>query len=227
MTDWNQASLLAIEASSPTLRLALAFGGDRLVQSETETEQSLGQMIIRRIDALCQSAGMTGVQFDGIVVCTGPGSFTGLRIAIAAAKGIAVARKIPIVGVSLFEMAAVFLRNESEAIDICTSVRKGELLVTEICNGHVDLTQIRAMSLAEFAAIGGDKPYACINGSPKSDCGAPSRRNASATIQLTASALLHIGREKLVCGKIPDIASLEPLYVQPSQAEINHGRKQA
>lgn len=227
MTDWNHASLLTIEASSPTLRLALAFGGDRLVHSETDTDQSLGQMIIRRIDALCQSAGLSVAQFDGIVVGTGPGSFTGLRIAISAAKGIAVARRIPIVGVSLFEMAAVSLRNETEPIDVCTSVRKGELLVTEIRDGHTDLAHIRAMSLVDFAAIGGDKPYACINGNLANAYGGPSRRNLSPSLQLTASALLHIGREKLVRGDIPDIASLEPLYVQPSQAEINHGRKQA
>jgi tRNA threonylcarbamoyladenosine biosynthesis protein TsaB len=225
MTDWSQACILAIEASSPTLRLAIGFGGDRLVQSETDTEQSLGQMIIRRIDVLCQSAGLSSAQFDGIVVCTGPGSFTGLRIAISAAKGIAVARKIPVVGVSLFEMAAVSLRSETEPIDVCTSVRKGELLVAEIRNGQSDLTHIRALSIDEYIAIGGTKPYACINCTLSHDSGGASRKNVSAMLNLTASALLHIGREKFESGEIPDIAGLEPLYVQPSQAEINHGRK--
>ncbi|MEK7775534.1 MAG: tRNA (adenosine(37)-N6)-threonylcarbamoyltransferase complex dimerization subunit type 1 TsaB [Candidatus Zixiibacteriota bacterium] len=225
MSDWSTASLLAIEASSPTLRLALAFGGDRLVHSETETEQSLGQMIIRRIDTLCQSAGLGPAQCDGIVVGTGPGSFTGLRIAISAAKGIAVARKIPIVGVSIFEIAAVSLRHEREPIDLCTSVRKGELLVTQYDNGKLDINNVRAMSIAEFAAIGGTKPFACIHCSSSCDCGDSSRRNLSASLQITASILLRLGREKLERGEIPDIASLEPLYIQLSQAEINHGRR--
>ena len=55
--------------------------------SAEEVEKSHGQLIIKKIGELFSSAGFQMESLDGIVVCTGPGSFTGLRIGIATAKG--------------------------------------------------------------------------------------------------------------------------------------------
>lgn len=52
------------------------------------------------VDFLMESAGNTPEDIEGIIVSTGPGSFTGLRVGLAAAKGMAQALEVPVVGVS-------------------------------------------------------------------------------------------------------------------------------
>ncbi len=68
------------------------------------------EALIPLIARVMKAAGMTFPDLDRLVVTTGPGSFTGLRVGIAAARGLGVATKIPVVGVStLSAYAAPYL----------------------------------------------------------------------------------------------------------------------
>lgn len=70
-----------------------------------------GEELLARIDALLRSAGHRPADLGGLVVGTGPGGFTGLRVGLATAKGLAVALPVPLVGVptaaALLEAARV------------------------------------------------------------------------------------------------------------------------
>src|SRR5512147_1747748 len=121
-------NLLAIDTATATLRLALKFGEDRLVKSSERVERSHGQMLMRKIENLCGSASVAPDQIGGIAVAIGPGSFTGLRIGLAAAKGMAVALDIPIVGVSHFDIAR-FLLTSTEDVCWIGSLRRGEFFI--------------------------------------------------------------------------------------------------
>lgn len=125
-------NILTIDSSSNILKLALLFHGDRLVKSEESAEQSHGQILLKKVDALFESAGISKTDLHAIVVSTGPGSFTGLRIGIAAAKGIAVALGIQIVSVNLFELAAYKLQDENEEILIVVPFKKDEFFVVPV-----------------------------------------------------------------------------------------------
>src|SRR5574341_1324197 len=103
--DYSSKNILAIDCATSEMKLGLKFGGDRLVKSAVAAEQSHSAQIIKGIAALMASAKCKVTELDAIVVATGPGSFTGLRIGLACAKGMAVALNIPVVGVSLFEVA--------------------------------------------------------------------------------------------------------------------------
>ena len=74
--DNHEPNILAIDASSDRLKLAVMFAGDRLVKAESEEERSHGQVIIKRIADLMQAAGIDKKRLDAIAITTGPGSFT-------------------------------------------------------------------------------------------------------------------------------------------------------
>lgn len=212
--------VLAIETSSPRLKLALSFGGDRLVKSDEEVERSHGQIIIRKIDNLISSAGLKQSDIDGIVVSTGPGSFTGLRIGLAAAKGIAVALRIPVIGISLFELAAWRLRSESETVMVAAQVRRDELLVGRVKDGRFDVNSVAAVPLASLRQYIGQSAVVGIGLDIVRFIDGARLADFHTELEIDPADLINLGRPRLVAGEFAALATLEPLYIQKSQAEI-------
>ena len=98
--------LLAIESSAKTASVAVTEDGVLLGEIFQNKGLTHSKTILPMIDLLLSSIGMKMNEIDGIAVSNGPGSFTGLRIGVAAAKGLALAAEIPCVGVSTLEAAA-------------------------------------------------------------------------------------------------------------------------
>ncbi len=98
--------LLAIESSAKTASVAITEDGVLLGEMFQNRGLTHSKTILPMIDSLLSSIGMKMKEIDGIAVAHGPGSFTGLRIGVAAAKGLALAAEIPCVGVSTLEAAA-------------------------------------------------------------------------------------------------------------------------
>jgi len=220
MSDTRFDHVLAIETSSPRLKLALSFGGDRLVKSDEEVERSHGRVIIRKIDNLVSSAGLKQSDIDGIVVSTGPGSFTGLRIGLAAAKGIAVALGIPVIGISLFELAAWRLRSESETVMVAAQVRRDELLVGRVKDGRFDVNSVAAVPLASLRQYIGQSAVVGIGLDIVRFIDGARFADFHTELEIDPADLINLGRPRLVAGEFADLATLEPLYIQKSQAEI-------
>jgi tRNA threonylcarbamoyladenosine biosynthesis protein TsaB len=100
-------NLLAIETS--TLTGSVALLRDEAVVGEITLSVSVqhSERLMPAIDQLLRDAGTKPADIDLYAVATGPGSFTGLRIGIAAAQGLALARGKPVVGVSTLEALAL------------------------------------------------------------------------------------------------------------------------
>jgi tRNA threonylcarbamoyladenosine biosynthesis protein TsaB len=213
-------NLLAIETSSTHLKLALSFGGDRLVKSDEEVERSHGQVIVRKIGNLLASSGLSPTDIQGLIVSTGPGSFTGLRIGLAAAKGMAVALNIPIVGVSLFEIAAWRLRSESGPVLVAAQVRREELLIGRIEQGKFELASVTAVPLVGLRQFIGTMPVIGLGPTAARNLEGVLEANSLAELEIDPADLILVGRTKFEAGELADLATLEPLYIQKSQAEI-------
>ncbi|WP_282603590.1 tRNA (adenosine(37)-N6)-threonylcarbamoyltransferase complex dimerization subunit type 1 TsaB [Paracoccus sp. PARArs4] len=86
---------------------AALLRGDRLLASRHE-EMAKGQAerLMPMIEELLSEAGVTFRQIDVIGVGTGPGNFTGIRVAVAAARGLSLAMGVPAIGVSATEALA-------------------------------------------------------------------------------------------------------------------------
>ncbi len=99
--------ILAFDTSAAHCAAAL-LSGDRLVDLQIE-EMALGQAerLMPMLEAMLARAGIGWGDLAAIGVGTGPGNFTGIRISVAAARGLALGLAIPAIGVSTFEAMAL------------------------------------------------------------------------------------------------------------------------
>jgi tRNA threonylcarbamoyladenosine biosynthesis protein TsaB len=226
MNRWTDSCILAIETSTRNLKLGLGFGGDRLVKSQEDVEKSHGRVIIKKINELFGSAGLERTDLEAIVVSVGPGSFTGLRIGLAVAKGMAVALEIPVVGVSLFEMAARKFREKSEAVHVLAPFKQDALFFGTIENGSCDLSGIEVVDEKNVVEKTAGKNLVGIGFDSVEKFLSPDRQKQMEFIHFDAADMLYLGIEKLIAGQMADVSKLEPLYLQKSQAEVKFEQRQ-
>ena len=225
--DYTDKNILAIDCSSSEMKLGLQFGGDRLVKSSIRAEQTHSAEIIKGISSLLDSANCKKSELDAIVVSTGPGSFTGLRIAIACAKGMAIALGIPVVGVNLFEVAAYKLAGETEKIQVLLPFKKNAFFAAELSRGEIIESEITAVTAEEINDKSNCSPVAIIADAGQSELLEDRDKILeSSKTEYDATELIYLGIQKLSRNEIPDLAKLEPMYIQKSQAEIKFEERQ-
>lgn len=98
--------LLALECSAVSASVALMDDSRLLAESFVNVRLTHSQTLMPMVEGLLRCACMTLEQVDGFAVANGPGSFTGVRIGVAAVKGMAQALNRPCVGVSTLEAMA-------------------------------------------------------------------------------------------------------------------------
>jgi len=92
-------NLLAIETATEACSVALIHGDELIARSEIAPRRHT-ELVLPMADQLLAEAGIGRHALDAIAVGRGPGAFTGVRLAIAIAQGIALALDRPVVGVS-------------------------------------------------------------------------------------------------------------------------------
>lgn len=98
--------LLSMDTASTTLSLALSDGKNVLASFEEKMIRGQAERLIPEIQALFEKAGREVKDLSAVAVGVGPGSFTGVRVALSAARGFALALEIPVWGVSSLESYA-------------------------------------------------------------------------------------------------------------------------
>jgi len=97
------STILAIDTASPSFALALGEEGAIVRSLERDSNQDHSRLLLAAIDEITEGR---RAALDGVVVVRGPGSYAGLRVGIATAEGLALARSIPIAGVGTLEAVA-------------------------------------------------------------------------------------------------------------------------
>ena len=98
--------ILAFETSAKAASVALLDGGKLLAESYQNSGLTHSQTLMVMAQDLLKSCGLTAQQVEAVAVAAGPGSFTGVRIGVAAAKGFAWGGELPCYGVSTLEAMA-------------------------------------------------------------------------------------------------------------------------
>ena len=98
--------ILAFETSAKAASVALTDGSKLLGESYQNTGLTHSQTLLPMAQELLKSCGKTPEQVEAVAVAAGPGSFTGIRIGVAAAKGFAWGKELPCYGVSTLEAMA-------------------------------------------------------------------------------------------------------------------------
>lgn len=202
--------ILALETSMGVSSVAIRVNGELRVEcfggAAREQSESLLPMIL---DAMERTA-VSFHDLQRIAVATGPGTFTGIRASLAAAKGFALARKIDAVGVpSLEVMAHVFAREERGVPFIVTAPagRDKAYLQKFDANGvAISVAEVAIMSLLPEIAISGE--FLLVGPGAASVPGA-----MAASLAPSASALAEMAEMR------EPSTQLAPLYLRPADAK--------
>ena len=218
-------NVLAIDTATRKLNLAVRFGGDRLVKSSETVDKTHGQIIMKKISDLFDSAGGSVNDLQAVVVAIGPGSFTGLRIGLAAAKGIAVAHDLPIVGVGLFDVAASNLQAANRAWVLVPS-RRGEYYVGLVAAGVLSPEGVRVIAEEELSGLIGPGPAFGVDFDPTEALASLMPNLTGRQLEYDAADLLQVGLDHLQESGSMNLAELEPIYLQKAIAEIRFDQRQ-
>ncbi|GGG02261.1 tRNA (adenosine(37)-N6)-threonylcarbamoyltransferase complex dimerization subunit type 1 TsaB [Paenibacillus aceti] len=102
-----QQRLLAFDTSTSSLAVAVMENGTLLAEQNIHAERNHSAYLVTAIEKALEAAGITKQELDGIAVGIGPGSYTGIRIAVTTAKTLAWALHVPVFGVSSLEATAL------------------------------------------------------------------------------------------------------------------------
>lgn len=119
-------NLLAIETSTECCSVALLTGSVLLVRSEIAPRRH-AELLLPMCEAVLAEAGTARRELDAIAVGRGPGAFTGVRLAISAAQGIALALDIPVLPVSSLAALALDAPDNGAPIVAVIDARMGEI----------------------------------------------------------------------------------------------------
>lgn len=98
--------LLAIDTATRLLSLAVHDGHTLLAEQTLQAPNNHTEILAPAIDDIVHNAGASLSDLTAIAVVNGPGSYTGVRIGVAIAKGLATARALPVVGVTTLDVLA-------------------------------------------------------------------------------------------------------------------------
>jgi tRNA threonylcarbamoyladenosine biosynthesis protein TsaB len=98
--------LLALDTSTRTLGVALYNGTQVLSESIWTSHDHHTIELAPAVAEAMQKCGVSATDLGALAVATGPGSFTGLRIGLALAKGIAIVRRLPLIGIPTLDALA-------------------------------------------------------------------------------------------------------------------------
>lgn len=147
--------ILALESSAKAASVAVSDGGAVVAQyfqasglTHSRTLLAMAQDILKNLELKMSDVG-------GVAVSVGPGSFTGIRIGLAAAKGLAWGAGIPLCGVSTLEAMAHLCPRDDVVVCPVMDARRGQVYNARfsLCGGTLSrLTPDRAISLEELAS---------------------------------------------------------------------------
>lgn len=98
--------ILALDCAHETCSVAVTAGNDVIAFQTAEMERGQAEALIPMVQSVMKRANVDFSDLSCIAVSTGPGSFTGVRVGLAAADGLAMAANLPEIGVSLLEAVA-------------------------------------------------------------------------------------------------------------------------
>src|SRR5438034_10022733 len=224
--------VLALESATLSGGAALVDGERLLGEVTLDVAVTHSERLMAAVDRLVADCGLSPHDLDGLAVSIGPGSFTGLRVGIATAKGLGLALDLPIAAVPTLDALAARVPFADAPVCPILDARKGEV--------YLSLYRWREDGMArewdylalppELAAARLDAPVILLGDGIEacrpwlSRLGTGARMAPPAQRLPSAAAVAGLGRAALAAGAGVGAESLAPLYLRPSEAELKARR---
>jgi tRNA threonylcarbamoyladenosine biosynthesis protein TsaB len=218
--------IVAIDTSGRKGSVALCrgdAGSFEVVQLTSLEGGTYSARLMPTISALLEQNGFDKKDVGGVVVVSGPGSFTGLRVGLATVKGLCEILRKPLATVSMLEAVAVMYGSAEEIVTAVLDAGRGEVYVGDyrLGFGSASLMREYIVKLAEFAGeagrIGGEllAPDASV-----AEFLQTAGNKVRQVVPVQADGIGRIGLRKLLAGDVADPASVDVNYIRRSDAEI-------
>jgi tRNA threonylcarbamoyladenosine biosynthesis protein TsaB len=240
---WNSSSfIVAFDTSTRRGSIALAAGGCLVAEYGLETDAPQSDGLWRNLDMLMVQAGRTVRDVTAVAVATGPGSFTGLRVGMAAALGLSRAIDRPLYGATTFDLTALSCGAAAD-VWVLLNAHRGEVYARNVSVGRDGRVEhgpepLVAAPEAVFALFGGGPLR--VTGDTEYFGERLEREAAERGIALERPAVVAppmagwqvVRPSAFLAGELAGLAfrlesagrppgDVEPCYVRPSQAEVN------
>lgn len=215
--------ILAADTSGKSGSIALArfeAGVSQTIEVVSLEGGNFSAQLVPRISALLTKHNIAKSDIDGFVAAAGPGSFTGLRVGLAAIKALAEVLQKPIAAVSLLEAVARAWGREGTVLAALEAGR-GETYCAEyeIRGSGARLISQQLWTGTEFAVGAAGRPIA----TPDVKIVELAReKNLQVTLiaPLRADAIARLGFEKIQAGEVVSPDALDAAYIRRSDAEV-------
>ena len=221
--------ILALETSAKAVSAAVAENGKILCSGYQDTGLTHSRTLMPIVEGILKNTDLTIQDCDVIAVAAGPGSFTGIRIGVAAAKGLAFGADKPAVGVSTLAAMARNVAHVDGLVICAMDARRQQIYnaVFEAKDGQLTrLCEDRAISLADLAEevknndlpkiIVGDGAHLCYH--YLSEQGIPCRLAPPHLIMQNAMSVALEAEAMVLNGETVSAQDLQPVYLRPAHA---------
>ena len=215
-------SILLIETSSEFCSIALSKDRELLAQAKSDETFKHAEHLFLQLDALCRKAQIAYNEIGAVAVSAGPGSYTGLRIGLSAAKGLCLAWGVPLITISTLKiMASAFFRKYPHHQGVCIPMIDARRM--EVYYGVYDdlLTALSKEDAHEltsdsFRVWTGQNPAFIGNGAGKfKDLWAAASGRFDLVADWAAADMAALAAEAYLNGAFADLAYSEPEYLKP------------
>lgn len=228
--------ILALETSAKAVSAAVSEDGKILCSGFQDTGLTHSRTLMPIVEGILKSTDLTLADMDAVAVAVGPGSFTGIRIGVAAAKGLCFAAEKSAIAVSTLGAMA---RNVAfcDGLVICAmDARRSQVYnaLFEAKDGQLTrLTEDRAIALANLAEeLRGDpRPKMVVGDGGKLCCdylnenGVPCRLAPPHLMMQNAMSVALEAEQLAAKRKLLTAQSLEPVYLRPPHADLPNRKK--
>lgn len=176
--------------------------------------------LVPQIAALLSNHGLTRFDIGAFAVAAGPGSFTGLRVGLAAVKAFAEVLDKPIAAVSLLEVCAV-ASGLTGKVMVALDAGRGDVYVGEYDAAADDICTAREHMLSKEEFLSQARGWTVVTpDSPLAEASKAAGLDTVLIASVSASSLAELGWRKIQAGDTVTSESLEANYIRRTDAEI-------
>ncbi|MEE4185908.1 MAG: tRNA (adenosine(37)-N6)-threonylcarbamoyltransferase complex dimerization subunit type 1 TsaB [Gammaproteobacteria bacterium] len=225
MSDWR---CLAIETATEQGSVAVAAGG-RIYTRDLTAARNSSREVYRVAQELLREAAISVADLNCVACGSGPGSFTGVRVAVAATQGLGYSLQIPVIGISTLAALAQAAVEQglSGYLAPCLDARMGELYVGLYASKAGELAAAaaddRLLAPDDLGAMAGAESVLGVGAGweayPLPVQANISLMKARSVIWPTATAVLSLAEARYRAGEYVDPAQLVPNYLRNNVAK--------